>query len=307
MIKYIVRRLCEIVPVLLIVATLTFFLIHAIPGGPFSSGNHRTVPKEIVARINHQYGLDQPVAVQYLHYMGHVLRGDLGPSYKYPVRTVNGLIAQAFPVSAELGLWGLALAMLLGIPVGILSSLRPNTASDYVPMALALLGMSIPSFVLGPLLIMGFAIGLGWFDSAGWYDWSDRVLPVLTLGIGGAAGLARMTRSGMIEIFSQDYIRTARAKGASEWAVVFRHALPIGLTPVLAMMGPVLAEILTGSFAVEMIFQIPGLGRFFVNAAFNRDYTMVMGATLFYAVLLLVFNLVFDLVMVALNPRLRNE
>lgn len=213
MTRYVFRRLLEIVPVLFIVATLTFFLIHFVPGGPFSAAQNRTIPKEVLAHIEHHYALDQPVWKQYLLYLGHFLKGDLGPSYKYPTRTVNELIAQAFPVSAELGLWGLALAIFLGLPIGLLSALRPSTRYDYVPMGLALLGMSIPAFVVGPLLIVLFAIGLGWLDAAGWYSWSDRVLPVLTLGIGGAAGLARLTRNSMMEVLSQDFIRSARAKG----------------------------------------------------------------------------------------------
>jgi len=305
MIKFLVRRFLEIIPVLFIVATLSFFMVRLAPGGPFSK--ERAIPKAVLANIERHYGLDQPLPVQYVRYMGHLLRGDLGPSYKYPTRTVNELIAQAFPVSAELGLWGLGVALLFGIPVGLVSALRVNTPADYIPMSFALFGMCLPSFVLGPMLIFVFAMTLGWVDSSGWYNWTDRILPALTLGIGGAAGLARMTRSGMLEILSQDYIRTARAKGVPEYLIVLRHALRSGLTPVLSMMGPLLADVLTGSFVVELIFQIPGLGRFFVNAAFNRDYTMVLGSVLFYAVLLLIFNLIFDVILVAINPRLKYE
>jgi len=305
MIRFILRRLLEMIPVLFIIATLTFFLMHIAPGGPFSG--EKTMHKAALQSLERHYGLDQPLHVQYFRYLGHLLHGDLGPSFKYPARSVNELIAQTFPVSAELGLWAMAFALLVGVPIGMLAALRANTLADWLPMAGAMLGICLPSFVLGPLLILFFAFTLGWFDSAGWFDWSDRILPAVTLGSGVAAYLARMTRAGMLEILSQDYIRTARAKGVSEWAVVFRHALRGGMTPVLSSMGPALAGILTGSFAVESIFQIPGLGGFFVNAAFNRDYTMVLGTVLFYAVLLLVFNLIFDIVLIAINPRLKYE
>ena len=305
MTRYLFRRLLEIVPVTLIVATLTFFMLHLAPGGPFAKD--RRVSPEVLAQINHYYGLDKSVPRQYGDYLGHLLHGDLGPSFKFPTRTVNELIGQAFPVSAELGLYGLALALLLGIPAGIAAASWHNRWPDFLLTTGVLLGICIPSYVLGPALILFFAVDLGWFNTSGWYDWSDRVLPALVIGIGGAAGFARMTRSGMLEVLNQDYIRTARAKGASETAVVLRHALRGGLTPVLSGMGPALADFLMGSFAVEIIFQIPGLGRLFVNSAFNRDYFMVMGSVLFYAVLLLLFNLLFDVVLVALNPRLRYE
>ena len=305
MTSFLIRRLLQIVPVLLIVATLSFFMIHLAPGGPFSKSH--TASKEVMANIERHYGLDQPLWKQYLHYMSHLAHGDLGPSFKYPTRSVNELIAQAFPVSAELGLLGLALSMAIGIPIGIVAAARHNTLLDIVPSAVVLLGICIPAYVLGPLLILIFAVDLGWLDASGWFNWTDAILPVLVIGAGGAAGFARMTRSGMLEILSQDYIRTARAKGASEVDVVLRHALRGGLTPVLSNMGPALADILTGSFAVELIFQIPGLGRLFVNSAFNRDYTMVLGSVLFYAALLLIFNLIFDMVMIAINPRLKYE
>jgi len=305
--RFLLGRLLEIVPTLFLVATLTFFMLRLAPGGPFSGAGQRTIPPEVLKNIERHYGLDQPLWKQYLVQMEHLAKGDLGPSYKYPTRTVGELIGQAFPVSAELGLWGLAVALFLGIPVGILSAARSGTFSDWGPMSAALLGICLPSFVLGPLLIVVFAMGLGWFAPLGWFGWQDRVLPALTLGIGGAAVLARMTRSGMLEVLSQDFIRTARAKGVSEVRIVLGHALRSGLTPVLSFMGPLIADVLTGSFIVEMIFQIPGLGRFFVNAAFNRDYTMVLGTVLFYALLLLLMNVVFDLVLRLLNPRLRHD
>lgn len=305
MTRYLLRRLVEIVPVTLIVATLTFFMLHLAPGGPFSK-DKRASP-EVMANVNHYYGLDRPLWSQYGAYLSHLVHGDLGPSFKYPTRTVNELIGQAFPVSAELGLEGLLLAMCFGVPLGIVAAAFHNRPADQWTTVFVLLGICIPSFILAQMLIFVFAIGLGWVNASGWYGWTDRILPALVIGIGGAAGFARMTRSGMLEVLNQDYIRTARAKGASESAVVLRHALRGGLTPVLSGMGPALADFLMGSFAVEIIFQIPGLGRLFVNSAFNRDYFMVMGSVLFYAVLLLLFNLLFDLILVALNPRLKYE
>ncbi|SDU25537.1 oligopeptide transport system permease protein [Verrucomicrobium sp. GAS474] len=305
MIRFLARRLLEMIPVLFVIATLSFFLIRLAPGGPFSG--EKALRKETLAVLNHHYGLDQPLGVQYVRYMGNLLHGDLGPSFKYPTRSVNELIAQAFPVSAELGLWALGFALLVGVPLGMVAALKADTPADWIPMAGAMLGICLPSFVLGPLLILFFAFTLGWCDASGWFDWNNRLLPALTLGIGAAAVLARMTRAGMLEVLSQDYIRTARAKGVTEWAVVFRHAIRGGMTPVLSLMGPATAGVLTGSFAVESIFQIPGLGGFFVTAAFNRDYTMVLGTILFYAVLLLVFNLIFDMVLIAINPRLKYE
>ncbi len=305
MIRFIVRRVLEMVPVLFLIATLTFFLIRVAPGGPFSG--EKTLRPEALASLERHYGLDQPLRVQYVRYMGHLLHGDLGPSFKYPMRSVNELIAQAFPVSAELGLWAMAFALMVGVPIGMVAALRANTLADWLPMAGAMVCICLPSFVLGPLLILFFSFTLGWFDAAGWFDWSHRVLPALTLGTGAAAYFARMTRAGMLEVLSQDYIRTARAKGVSEWAVVFRHAIRGGMTPILSLMGPAMAGILTGSFAVESIFQVPGLGGFFVNSAFNRDYTVVLGTVIFYALLLLVFNLIFDVILIAINPRLKYE
>ena len=221
--------------------------------------------------------------------------------------TVNELIAGAFPVSLELGCYALAVAMTIGLVAGITASLRPNTATDYAPMSLAMLGICLPTFVLGPLLILVFGLALGWFNTSGWFFAADRVLPALTLGGYYTAYLARLSRGGMLEVLHQDFIRTARAKGASEWRVVFKHAIRGGLLPVISFLGPAMAGLLTGSLVVETIFQIPGLGRFFVMAAFNRDYTMVMGTVLFFAVLIIMLNLLVDIAQVWLNPKLRFE
>ncbi len=304
MFKFIARRLLETIPVLFIIITGSFFLMHAAPGGPFDA--ERRVTPEIQRNLEAHYGLNQPLHKQYTDYLARLIfHGDLGPSFKYANRTVNELIAESLPVSLQLGLWGILIAVVIGVSAGIIASLRPNTATDYIPMTLSMAGVCLPTFVLGPLLVLVFAMRLRWFNPSGWDEPSDYVLPSLTLGIYYAAYLARLTRGGMLEILSQDYIRTARAKGASETRVVLRHALRGGLLPVVSFLGPALAGIISGSFVVETIFQIPGLGRYFVTAAFNRDYTMVLGTVIFFAVLIIVFNLLVDVVQVWLNPRLR--
>ncbi|HOB32103.1 MAG TPA: ABC transporter permease subunit, partial [Verrucomicrobiota bacterium] len=290
MLRFILRRLLQTIPVLFVVATVTFFMLRVAPGGPFDE--EKRIPEEIVRKLEAHYGLDKPLWQQYLIQMKNLLRGDFGPSFKYPKRTVNELIADAFPVSLELGCYALLVALTLGIVAGVIASLRPNTASDYVPMALAMIGICFPTFVTGPLLSNYFGLQLGWFNPGGWFFPEDRVLPALTLGFYYAAYISRLTRGGMLEVLNQDYIRTARAKGASESRVVVRHALKGGLLPVVSFMGPAAAGLLTGSFVVETIFNIPGLGRFFVMSAFNRDYTMVLGTVLFYATLIVLLNLV---------------
>ena len=304
MFKFIARRILETIPVLFIIITGSFFLMHAAPGGPFDS--ERRVTPEIQRNLEAHYGLNLPLHTQYLNYLDRlVLHADFGPSFKYANRTVNELIAESLPVSLRLGIYGMIIALVIGVAAGIVASLRPNTATDYVPMTLAMTGICLPTFVLGPLLVLMFAMKLKWFNPSGWYDPADAVLPSLTLGIYYAAYLARLTRGGMLEVLSQDYIRTARAKGASEWRVVLKHAVRGGLLPVVSFLGPALAGIISGSFVVESIFQIPGLGRYFVTAAFNRDYTMVMGTVIFFAVLIIFFNLLVDVLQVFLNPRLR--
>src|SRR5690606_35818352 len=233
---------------------------------------------------------------------------DFGPSFRYPGRSVNELIAAGLPASAELGLYALLVALVIGTLAGIVSSLRPNTAQDYIPMSAAMIGICMPSFLLGPILVLIFGIWLEWVPVSGWGDVpGDKILPALTMGSAYAAYIARLSRGGMLEVLSQDYIRTARAKGLPERVVIFKHALRGGIVPVVAYLGPAFAGLLTGSFVVETIFQIPGLGRFFVQAAFNRDYTMIMGSTIFYAVLIILFNLLSDIVAVWINPRLRHQ
>lgn len=305
MFRFIAIRLLQTIPVLLIVATVTFFMVRLAPGGPFSA--EKKVPSEILKHLEAYYGLNKPLWDQYTDYMSRLVRGDLGPSFKYENRTVNEVIASAFPVSLELGFWSLLVALALGIPAGVIAARHPNTATDHVPMGLAMAGICLPTFVLGPLLILVFALWAGWFNPMGWDSPRDRVLPALVLGAHYAAYVARLTRSGMLEILNQDFIRTARAKGADSARILFRHALRGGLLPTVSFLGPATAGLLTGSFVIETIFQIPGLGRYFVMAAFNRDYTLVLGTVLFYATLIILLNLAVDVVQVWLNPKLRFE
>jgi oligopeptide transport system permease protein len=305
MLRFVLRRLLQTIPVLFIIVTATFFMVRFVPGGPFTA--EKAIPPEILRNIEAHYGLDQPLWRQYLSYLGQVLQGDLGPSFKYSNRTVNEIIADKLPVSLELGALALAVALVVGLTLGVLAAVRRNTWLDYAASTTGLLGICVPTFVLGPLLVLVFAIHLGWFNASGWFTPADRVLPSLTLGFVYAAYIMRLTRGGMLEVLNQDFIRTARAKGATEGRIVFRHALRGGLLPVVAFLGPGVAGILTGSFVIETIFQIPGLGREFVNSAFNRDYTLVLGTVILYAGLIVVCNLVVDVVQVWLNPRLKFE
>jgi oligopeptide transport system permease protein len=305
MFRFIANRLLQTIPVLFIIVTATFFMIRFVPGGPFTA--EKAVTPEIMRNIEAHYGLDKPLHQQYLKYLGDLFRGDFGPSFKYHNRTVNEIIAAKLPVSIELGLLSLSIALLLGLSAGVLAAVKRNTWIDYAASSIAMVGICVPTFVLGPILVLVFAIQLGWVGTSGWYTWSDRILPSLTLGIVYAAGIARLTRGGMLEVLNQDYIRTARAKGASEMRVIFRHALRGGLLPVVSYLGPAIAGILTGSFVIETIFQIPGLGREFVNSAFNRDYTLVLGTVILYAGLIIALNLIVDVVQVWLNPKLKFE
>jgi len=306
MFLFILKRVFQSIPVLFLVIAVTFFMVHAAPGGPFSQ--ERNVPPEVVKKLNQRYHLDEPVMQQLFSYVGDLLRGDFGPSFKYPTHTVNDLIIAGFPTTFELALYATLFALTVGLIAGVVASLRPNSAQDYIPMSGAMLGICLPSFVLGPLLLLIFGIWLEWLPVAGWGQIpGDKILPSITLGASYAAYIARISRGGMLEVLSQDYIRTARAKGLSPIRIVFVHALRGGITPVISFLGPAIAGLLAGSFVVETIFQIPGLGRFYVQAAFNRDYTMILGCTIFFAFLIIVFNLLSDVILVYLNPKLRQQ
>ena len=284
MFSLILRRIGIAIPVLLTVITLTFLMVHSAPGGPFDE--ERAVSPEVLIKLNEKYNLDQPLSVQYFDYLSGILVGDFGPSFRYPGRSVTELISIGLPVTFELALYSILFALAVGLLAGILGALKPNTPLDYIPMSTAMIGICIPSIILGPSLILIFGIWLEWVPVSGWgYMPGDKLLPTLTLGTAYAAYCARLTRGGMLEILNQDFIRTARAKGLSETRVVIVHALRGGLTPVIAFLGPAMAGLLAGSFVVETIFGIPGLGRFYVEAAFNRDYTMILGSSIFFSLL----------------------
>jgi oligopeptide transport system permease protein len=301
--RLVFSRLLQAIPTLWVIATLTFFMTRFAPGGPFDS--EKAIPEEIKVKLESHFGLDRPLFEQYALYLQNLLRGDLGPSFKYPEWEVSELIATAFPVSLTLGVLSFIIALLIGIPGGMIAALKRNTWMDYLPMGLSMAGVCLPTFVLGPLLIFAFSTQLALFPPLGWYGGSDWVLPSLTLGLFYAAYIARLTRAGMLETLQQDYIRTARAKGASSWRILTKHAARGGLLPVVTFLGPAFAGLISGSFVIESIFFIPGLGKFFVTAAFNRDYTMVLGTVLFYATLIICLNLIVDLIQAWLDPKAR--
>ena len=305
MLRFIFWRLIQAIPVIFVVITATFFLVRSAPGGPFDS--EKAVLPEVKRALEAQYKLDLPLHEQYFAYLSDLSNGDLGPSFKYPGRSVNEILGSGLPVTAELGLYALSFALLIGVLAGVFAALKPNTRQDYIPMGLAMIGICMPSFLLGPLLVLIFGIYLDWLPIAGWGDLpGDKILPSITLGSAYAAYIARLSRGGMLEVLNQDFIRTARAKGLTERNVVIKHAMQGGLIPVVSFLGPAIAGLLAGSFVVETIFQIPGLGRFYVEAAFNRDYTMILGTTIFFSAMIVLFNLLSDLAAMWLNPRSRD-
>lgn len=305
MLRFAALRLFSAVPTLLLLVTAAFFMMRAAPGGPFDS--ERVLAPEVQKQLEAAYHLDESLPRQYLRYLGALLDGDLGPSFQYAGFTVNELIAAGFPVSLQLGLLAMLLALLVGVSAGIFAALHQNRLPDYTVMTLAMTGISIPNYVVAPLLILLFAITLGWLPAGGWEGGSlaNRVLPVIALALPQIAYIARLTRGSMIEVLRQNFIRTARAKGLPERVVLLRHALRPALLPVLSYLGPAAAGIITGSVVIEQIFGIPGLGRYFVQGALNRDYTLVMGVVIFYGVLIVLFNFLVDLLYGVLDPRVR--
>lgn len=301
--KFLAVRLAGALAVMFCVVTLTFFLIRLAPGGPFDA--ERKLPPAIEQALLAKYKLDGPVWRQYLDYLGDLLRGDLRLSTRYRNRTVNEILAQTLPVTMALGLAALSLATLGGITLGVLAAVRPGSWQDAMAMFLALILLCLPSFVLGPVLLLIFAIWLGWLPVGGWGCLAHLALPSLALAAPYMAYIARLTRGGMSEALSQDFIRTARAKGASEFSIALRHALRVGILPVVNFLGPLAAHLLTGSIVVEAIFHIPGAGGFFVNAILNRDGFLLGGVVIVYCALLVVFNLMADLASAALDPRIR--
>jgi oligopeptide transport system permease protein len=306
MARHSVRRLLGLIPTLLMLITVAFFLMRIAPGGPFDS--EKTLPPEIEANLNAKYHLDEPLLQQYFRYLGQVAVLDFGPSFQYKDWTVNELIAQGFPVSLTVGLAAMVLAFAFGTLLGIAAALRQNTAVDYSLMGFAMLGISIPNFVIAPILILLLAVYAGWLPAGGW-DWSiaSMVLPVVTLALPVTAYIARLTRGSMIEVLHSNFIRTARAKGLPESVVIRRHALRPALLPVISFLGPATAGMISGSVVIERIFSIPGLGSYFVQGALNRDYTLVMGVVVFYGVLIIVLNFLVDLVYAWMNPKIRYD
>ena len=331
--RYIVRRLLWLFVIVFFVSLITFGFAHAVPGGPFDQ--EKPLPPSIKEQIEKKYNLNAPLWRQYLDYMVDILlpriiagqpSGSLqedyliniplgsnytfqwmnfGPSYKDKARTVNDIFRENLPVSAELGVYAFLIAVVIGMPLGVLAALKQNSLWDYTAMGVAILGVSVPVIVLGPIFIWLFAVELSWFLPTGWGSWQQNVLPSLALGIGSSAVIARLTRASLLQVIREDYIRTARAKGLREWMVVIRHALRNSLIPVLTIMGPIFAFLVTGTLVTETIFGVPGMGKYFVTSITNRDYPVIMGTVLFFAVIIVLANLVVDLMYAWLDPRIR--
>ena len=307
MFVFILRRILETIPVLLCVAAMTFFMCRLAPGGPFD--DDKQVTAEVREQLNKQFNLDKPLYVQFYQYLVNLPKLQ---SFKYPNRSVGDIIKQKFPVSFKLGFFAITIALGIGVLFGVIASLKPNSFIDYIPSSLAMIGICLPTFVMGPILMYIFALKLKLLPATGWGGFdgdaifhADMILPSLTLGLFYAAYISRLTRGGMLDILTQDYIRTAKAKGASGLRVVIKHAMRGGLLPVISFIGPAVAGLIAGSFVIETIFNIPGLGKDFVQSAFNRDYTLVLGVVMFYATLIVLLNLVVDILQVTLNPKLK--
>ena len=302
---FIVRRLLWLIPVLWFVATITFVLMHLVPGGPWD--REKPLAPSVVQALNQRYGLDKPLHLQYLDFVSRALQGDLGVSYVYQDRSVTQIIRQGFPITAQLGVLAFIVSVTIGITLGTIAALRPNSWIDYLSIGFATLGAAAPNFVIGMLLIILFSVWLHLLPTSGWGTPAKVVLPALALGIYPAAFLARLTRSSMLEVLSQDYIRTAHAKGLAYRLVIIRHALKNALVPVLTVAGPLTASLVTGSFVIENLFSIPGIGRLFVQGVFQRDYGLIMGATMFYAFVVAIANLAVDVLYAYVDPRIRYE
>jgi len=305
MLSFILRRLLIIIPMALLVVTLTWGLIRISPGN-FYSGEKK-LPAAVEANIRKKYGLDQPWYTQYGMMMSNMVRGDFGDSLKYQGQSVNEIIRRHLPYSATIGILAYLLALIVGLTAGTIAALKQNSAFDYGSMSLAMLGLSVPNFVLGPLLVLVFSFGLYWFPPARWGGVSSIVLPVITLAAIYAAYIARLTRAGMLEVMRSDYIRTARAKGLDEKTVLLRHALRGGIIPVVSFSGPALAALLAGTVVVEKVFALPGLGDIFIKSVLNRDEPLILGIVAFLSILIMVFNLAVDIAYGYLDPRIRYE
>lgn len=305
MLRYALTRFLGAIPTLLILITIAFFMIRAAPGGPFDA--EKALPAEIEANLRAAYHLDEPLVQQFGRYVWNLARGDFGPSFQYKDYSVTELIAAGFPVSLRLGGSAMLLALLIGVTAGTIAALRQNSRTDHVVMAVSMTGISIPNFVMAPLLILLFAVTLGWLPAGGIGDGGLRhmLLPVISLALPQVAYISRLTRGSMIEVLRSNFVRTARAQGLPERTVILRHALKPALLPVVSYLGPATAAVITGSVVIEQIFGVPGLGRYFVQGALNRDYTLVMGVVVFYGALIILFNLLVDLVYAWLDPKVK--
>ena len=301
MLRFLLRRVLLGIPVLVAVATLTFLIMHWVPGGPFDT--EKILPPAIIANIEAKYHLDQPVGVQYLLYMKQLLQGDLGPSYKYIGRDVSDILRDTFPVSFTLGMCAVLVVLGMGVPAGIISAYWKNSLLDRSILLFAAMGISIPSFVLGAVSVWIFSHQWHLLPPALWEGPRYMILPAFALGAGFAGYIARLTRTTVLDVLSSDYIRTARAKGLTEFKILIKHVLINSIYPIVSVMGPLTAGLVTGSFVIEFVFSIPGMGRFFITAVTNRDYPLIMGVTLVYAVLIVVANIVVDIIYGWLDPR----
>ena len=306
MIRFIIRRLISLIPTLFLIVTFSFFIMKVAPGGPFSA--ERNPPPEVLANINKVYHLDEPLLKQYVRYLGNMLRGDLGPSFRYKDYTVNDLIGNTMPNSLILGITALCSALVFGLLVGLISAVKRNSVADYAAMSVAVIGISIPLFVVGPLLMLLFAVKLKWLPTSGWITGRQGlktlVMPALALSLPYFAYIARLSRASVLEVLRSDYIRTAYAKGLSYPVVLFKHALKGAMLPVISYLGPAFAGIITGSVVIERIFLVPGLGTFFVQSALNRDYTLIMGTVVMYSIILILMNFVVDILYAVIDPRI---
>ncbi|MBZ4673238.1 MAG: ABC-type transporter, integral rane subunit [Spirochaeta sp.] len=306
MTRYIVNRLLGMIPTLLIIITLSFFIVRIAPGGPFAS--ERKLPEVVERNINAKYHLDEPLIQQYGRYMFDILRGDLGPSFKYKDYDVNYYIANSLPKSVVLGSYAMLIALVFGLSAGIVAAVRQNTWLDYLSMGVAVIGISVPLFVIAPVLQLIFAMKLKWLPTSGWYTtgegWKTVILPAVSLSFAYFANIARLTRSSMLETLRSDYIRTAKAKGMKSSTIIFKHAMKGAMLPIVSYLGPAFAGIITGSIVVEQIFRVPGLGKFFVQSSFNRDYTLIVGVVIVYSAILIVMNFLVDIIYAQLDPRI---
>lgn len=305
MLKLIFRRVLEAIPTLLVLITVSFFMMRLAPGSPFTG--ERNLPPEVLANIEAKYNLNAPLHIQYVNYLKQLAQGDFGPSFKYKDYSVNELLAQAFPVSLELGIYAFLIALVLGVVLGVIAALKQNSWLDYLLMSLAMTGVVIPNFVKAPLLVLIFAIGLKWLPAGGWNGGAaaNLVLPVAALALAYVAGIARIMRSSMIEVMNSQFIRTARAKGLPLHRIVLKHALRPAMLPVISYLGPAFVGIITGSIVIETIFGLPGIGQLFVNGALNRDYGMVLSLTILVGVLTIAFNAVVDILYAVIDPKIR--